>query len=47
MSNRAAIILASVIILALILDRVLNAGNATMFILRKLFDLVEYLAFWR
>jgi hypothetical protein len=46
-SNRAAIILASVIILALILDRVLNAGNATMFILRKLFDLVEYLAFWR
>ncbi|MCU0801801.1 MAG: glyceraldehyde-3-phosphate dehydrogenase [Rhodobacteraceae bacterium] len=47
MSNRSAIILACVIILALVLDQVLNAGDATMFLLRKLFDLIEYLAFWR
>jgi hypothetical protein len=46
-SNRSAIILACVIILALVLDQVLNAGDATMFLLRKLFDLIEYLAFWR
>ncbi|MGL4320113.1 MAG: glyceraldehyde-3-phosphate dehydrogenase [Paracoccaceae bacterium] len=47
MSNRAAIILASVVIGALLLDRILNAGDATMFMLRKMFDLVEYIAFWR
>jgi hypothetical protein len=46
-SNRTAIILASVIILALITDRMLNTGNVTMFLLRKLFDMIEYLAFWR
>ncbi|MGL5008368.1 MAG: hypothetical protein ACRC6I_00685 [Paracoccaceae bacterium] len=47
MTNRSAIILASVIVLALIIDRILNSGDATLFLLRKMFDLVEYLAFWR
>jgi hypothetical protein len=36
-----------VIVIALVLDQVLNRGNATMFLLRKMFGLVEYLAFWR
>ena len=47
MTNKAAIILAIVIILALVLDRVLNDGIATMFMLRKMVALVEELAFWR
>jgi hypothetical protein len=46
-TNKAAIILAAVIILALVLDAVLNDSVATMFLLRKLFNLVEYIAFWR
>ena len=47
MTTKAAIIIAGVVILALVLDRVLNDGLATMFLLRRLFKLVEYLAFWR
>ena len=47
MTTKAAIILAGVIILALILDGVLNAGTATMFMVRKMVGLVEYMAFWR
>ncbi len=47
MTTKAAIILAGVIILALILDRVLNAGTATLFLMRKIVGLVEYAAFWR
>lgn len=47
MTTKAAIILAGVIILALILDAVLNAGAATMFLVRKMFGLVEYMTFWR
>jgi hypothetical protein len=46
-TTKAAIILAAVIILALVLDQVLNDGTATLFTLRKLVGLVEYLAFWR
>ena len=47
MTTKAAIILAGVIILALIADALLNAGTATMFMMRKLFSLVEYATFWR
>lgn len=47
MTTKAAIILVCVIILALILDQLLNGGTATLFMMRKLFSLVEYLAFWR
>jgi hypothetical protein len=46
-TTKAAIILAAVIILALVLDGVLNDSTATLFLLKKLFDLVEYVAFWR
>lgn len=47
MTNKSAILLAGVIILALIVDRLLNDGTATLFMLRKLAGLVEYFAFWR
>jgi hypothetical protein len=46
-TTKAAIILAGIIISAMVLDHLLNGGTATMFIVRKLFALVEYLAFWR
>jgi hypothetical protein len=45
-SNMMAIILGSLIVLALLADQVFNAGTATMFLLRKMFILVEHLAFW-
>ena len=47
MSNIMAIVLGCLILLALIADQVFNAGDATMFLLRKMFLLVEHLAFWR
>lgn len=47
MSNRIAIIIAGVIVLALVTDRIFNTGDATMFLIRKIVDLIEYLAFWR
>ncbi len=46
-TNTLAIMLGAIIIAALILDQVANAGTATMFVLRKTFDLVEYVSFWR
>jgi hypothetical protein len=46
-TNTLAIVLACVIVVALIADQMLNSGTATMFMLRKMFDFVEYLAFWR
>jgi hypothetical protein len=45
-SNMMAIILGSLIVLAVIADQMFNAGAATMFLLRKMFILVEHLAFW-
>lgn len=47
MSNRNALVLAVVIVAAIGLDIVLNDTKALTFLLRKLVDAVEYLAFWR
>ncbi len=47
MTNTLAIVLGAIIIAALILDQVLNAGTATLFLLRKIFALIEYVSFWR
>ena len=47
MSDRVAFILAGLILAAILVDVTLNSGTAMMFLLRKLADLVEYLAFWR
>ena len=47
MSNRTAFILAIIIVAAIVLDVTLNASLALTFLLRKLVDLVDYLAFWR
>jgi hypothetical protein len=46
-TNTLAIILGCIIIAALILDLILNAGTATLFLLRKIFAMIEYVSFWR
>jgi len=47
MSDRGALILAGLILGALVLDLAVLHSGATLFLLKKLADLVEYLAFWR
>ncbi|MCV2880844.1 hypothetical protein [Actibacterium sp. XHP0104] len=47
MSNRSALILALLIAVGLIADQVANDGQASMFLARKMVDLIDYLAFWR
>lgn len=47
MTNRIAIILGALILLAAGFDIALNNSAGLVFGLRKLVDLIEYLAFWR
>ncbi|NUB43110.1 hypothetical protein GEU84_001830 [Fertoebacter nigrum] len=47
MTDRIAFILAALIALAVVLDLALLDTGATLFLMRKLAELVEYLAFWR
>jgi hypothetical protein len=46
-TNRLALILAILIIMAVAADLLLNHGAALLFLLRKFVDMVEWLAFWR
>jgi hypothetical protein len=47
LTDRIALVLGLVIVLAGAADLILNDGTALMFLLRKLTDMVEWLAFWR
>ncbi len=47
MSDRFALVLAALIAGAVLLDLTVLQSGATLFLLRKLADFVEYLAFWR
>lgn len=47
MSLRADLILLAAVILLIAADFLLNQGAASLFLLRKLADFVEYLSFWR
>ena len=47
MTDRIALVLGLVIAAATGLDLVANSGQALLFMVRKLADLVEYLAIWR
>ena len=47
MSNRVAFILAVIIVVLILLDVTLNASVILTFLLRKLVDLIDYVAFWR
>ena len=47
MTNKNAILLGVMILTALALDALLNNWTATLFLSRKLADLIEWMAFWR
>ena len=47
MSDRTNLILGGLIVGLVVLDTSVLHSGATMFLVKKLFDLVEYLAFWR
>ena len=47
MTNRIALVLAAAILAALALDLWLAGATGTLFLLRKLSQLVRYLSFWR
>ena len=47
MSNLTALILAVIIVALILLDVTLNTSTALTFLLRKLVDLIDYVAFWR
>ena len=46
-TDRIALILASVIIAAILADVYQNDSHALLFLLRKMADLIEYISFWR
>jgi uncharacterized membrane protein YobD (UPF0266 family) len=46
-TDRIAVILALLIVLAILADVVLNNSLATMFLLHRLSDLVTYVMIWR
>ncbi len=47
MTNRLALVLGVLIVLALAVDVLVNDSVALLFLLRKFFDFVEWAAFWR
>ncbi|MEM9854130.1 MAG: glyceraldehyde-3-phosphate dehydrogenase [Pseudomonadota bacterium] len=47
MTNRLALILVALLIGAYFIDSALNEGAATLFLIRRLVDLFEWMAFWR
>jgi len=46
-TDRISFIFALIILTAVLADVALNGGHAMLFLLRKLEDLIEYLAVWR
>jgi len=47
LSDRSVLIFAICVFGAILADNVLNDGGIVFFLMLKLADLVEYLAFWR
>jgi hypothetical protein len=47
LTNQNAVWIAGLIFLAFLADMILNSGDASLFLVLKLLDLVEYLMFWR
>ena len=47
MADRMYLVVAGVIAAAIAADLALNGSAASVFLVRKLFGLVEYLEFWR
>jgi hypothetical protein len=46
-TDRIAIILGMVVLAAIAADVILNDSAALLFLIKKLFNLVEYVAIWR
>jgi len=46
MTNRIALVLASLIVVALSADHAWNDSLASYFLLRKFLDLTDWIAFW-
>lgn len=47
MTNRIAIWIGVVIVILLLADALLRSGAETIFLGRKLVDVIDWLAFWR
>ncbi|WP_054002246.1 hypothetical protein [Shimia sp. SK013] len=47
MTNPIAVFLVLLILTGLGVDVVFNGGDATLVIVRKFFELIEWVAFWR
>ena len=47
MNNQIAIWLGGALVVAILLDLVLNSGDALLFLARKGLGMINYLAFWR
>lgn len=47
MTNRIAVILGAIIVIALVLDWQWNDWTGSLYLSRKIADLIEWLAFWR
>lgn len=47
MDNRIALGLAVVIVALILLDVAVNGSDGLLFLLRKLVDMIDYVAFWR
>jgi len=47
MTNKLALWIGTFIVIALIADAVFQGSDGTIFLLRKLADMIEWLAFWR
>ncbi|WP_420567507.1 hypothetical protein [Thalassovita sp.] len=47
MTNRIAFYMGLIIVALIILDITQNEGTYLIFLLKKFWDLVEYMAFWR
>jgi hypothetical protein len=47
MTDRLALVIVLLVVVAIGADLLANDGAATMFVTRKFLDLVEWVAFWR
>ena len=47
MTDRSALIIAALIVIAVLADVTVNQGAGAMFMVRRFADAVEWIAFWR
>ena len=47
MTNRIAVVLGGLLVLAIVLDMALNGSDHLVYLGKKLVELIEWIAFWR